>query len=250
MQLKEDYNKRFVRHLEKDIESETRGDFETALLALIRGPLENDARVLEKALVRAGTDEDALVAVLIGRSNADIRAITAEYRRIHGRELLVDIKDDVKDDMYRLYSMILAAKRPEDSAPVIEYEIDQKVTELQRATEGTIGVNATAVAQIFTSSNNAQIHAICAAYQRKYHRALRDVLEDEFRGDMEKILLTMLEHATDRARCDAVWLHEPMFETIRKDRLVIHPENDSGQDGVQGQVQDYVARGRQGQVEW
>lgn len=221
-QLKEDFNRKFVRHLEKDIESETRGDLETALLALIRGPLENDARVLEKALVRAGTDEDALLGVLVGRSNADIRAISAEYRRVHGRELLVDIKDDVKEDMYRLYSMVLAGTRAEDHIPVLEHEIDQKVTELQRATEGRIGVNAVAVAQIFTSCNNAQIHALSAAYQRKYHRALRDVIEDEFRGDMEKILLTMLELATDRARCDAGWLREPLFKTPRKDRLLIH----------------------------
>ncbi|KAG3179115.1 hypothetical protein PC129_g25463, partial [Phytophthora cactorum] len=74
-QLVRDYNSRFMRDLAKDIESETRGDVETGLLALIRGPLENDAQVLVKALVRAGTDEDALTAVLLCRSNAGLRAI-------------------------------------------------------------------------------------------------------------------------------------------------------------------------------
>ncbi|KAI1463802.1 Annexin [Daldinia caldariorum] len=221
-QLVGDYNKRFIRDLAKDIESETRGSVETALLALIRGPLEQDARVLIKALDRAGTDEDALMDVILCRSNADIRAISAEYKRIKGNELLVDIKDDVDDTLFRLYSMVLSATRAEDAAPVIAAEIDHKLTELQRATEGTIGANAIAVAQIFTNCNAAQLHALCEAYQRKYHRSLEEVIEKEFRGDMEDALLYVLENAVDRARFDARRLEKPLYRTPRKDRLLIN----------------------------
>ncbi|KAI1643085.1 Annexin [Daldinia loculata] len=221
-QLVGDYNKRFIRDLAKDIESETRGGVETALLALIRGPLEQDVRVLIKALDRAGTDEDALMDVLLCRSNADIRAINAEYRRIKGNELLVDIKADVDDTLFRLYSMVLSATRAEDAAPVISSDIDHKVTELQRATEGTIGANAISVAQIFTNSNTAQLNAISKAYERKYHRSLEEVIEKEFRGDMEDALLYMLENAIDRARFDAKRLEKPLYKTPRKDRLLIN----------------------------
>ena len=221
-QLVHDYNSRFIRDLAKDIESETRGDLETVLLALIRGPLENDARTLHKALDRAGTDEDALMDVLLCRSNADVRAIAAEYKRIKNRDLLTEIREDVNDDLFRLYSMVLAAHKAEDAAPVIATEIDHKVTELQRATEGTIGANAVATAQIFTSSNAAQIHAMSEAYQRKYHRSMEDVIEKEFRGDMEDALLRMYGHAMDRAKMDAQRLRDPLYKTVRKDRLFIN----------------------------
>lgn len=221
-QLVRDYNSRFLRELAKDIESETRGDFETCLLALVRGPLENDVYNLSKALNRAGTDEDALNDVLLCRSNADLRAISAEYRRARGKELLVDIKDDVDDTLYRFYSMVLAATRAEESTPVIPQEIDQKVTELQRATEGTIGANAVAVAHIFTSSNDAQMRAINETYQQKYHRSLESVIEKEFRGDMEDALLRILYHAMDRARADAKSLHVPLNKSMRKNGLFIN----------------------------
>ncbi|KAI5856732.1 Annexin [Durotheca rogersii] len=221
-QLVDDYNKRFIRDLKKDIESETRGDLETALLALIRGPLEHDVRVLIKALDRIGTDEGALMDVLLCRSNADIRAITAEYKRIKGKELLIDIKNDVDDALFRLYSMVLSATRAEDSAPLVAVEIDQKVTELQRATEGTFGANVVSVVQIFTSSNAAQLRAISEAYQRKYHRSLEHVIEKEFRGDMEDALLYMLDSANDQARSDARRLETPLCSTPRKDRLFIN----------------------------
>ncbi|KAI5456749.1 hypothetical protein BGZ63DRAFT_366467 [Mariannaea sp. PMI_226] len=209
-QLMQDYNKRFMRNLAEDIEKETRGDFEKCLLTLVTNPLENDARILKKALVRAGTDEAALNDVLLCRSNADIRAITAEYRKIRGKDLAVDIKDDVDDTLYRLYSMILGATRAEDAAPVFPAEIDQKVTELQRATEGTIGANAVAVAQIFVSSNDAQLREISRVYQEKYHRSLEKVIKDEFRGDLEDALLRMLLQGKNRAQADAMRLGEAL----------------------------------------
>lgn len=221
-QLVQDYDKRFMRDLAKDIQSETRGDLETALLALIRGPLENDVRNLSQALNRAGTDEDALMDVLLCRSNADIRAIVAEYKRITHHELLSDIKDDVDNTLFRLYSMVLSANRAENAAPVIPAEVDYKVTEVQRATEGTIGVNGIAVAQIFSGCNDAQIHALSDEYQRKYHRSLENVIEKEFTGDMEDTLLRILQHSTDRAKSDAERLRKPLLKTLRKDKLFIN----------------------------
>lgn len=209
-QITLDYNKRFVRDLAQDIKSETRGDFEDGLLALLRGPLENDIYTLGKAMDRAGTDEAAVADVLLGRSNADIKAIAAEYRRAKGKDLLSEIKSEFNEDLFRLYSMVLGGTKAEPAAPVIAQEIDSKVTELHRATEGIIGANAISVAQIFASSNDSQIHAMNEAYQRKYHRNLQDVIEKEFRGDVEDALLHMLQSATDRAKSDAEWLRSPL----------------------------------------
>jgi annexin A7/11 len=221
-QLVRDYNARFMRDLAKDIESETRGDLETALLALVRGPLQNDVRTLEKALDRAGTDEDALNDVLLCRSNADVRAIATEYKRVIRKELAADIKDDVDDTLFRMYSMVLAATKAEDAAPVIPTDIDHKASELHRATEGVIGANAVAASQVLTSSNAQQIHALSDAYRRKYHRSLEDVVEKEFRGDMEDALLHMLQAGEDRAKSDAARLRAPLLKTVRKDRLFIN----------------------------
>lgn len=213
-QLVQDYNKRFIRDLEKDIKSETRGDFEDGLMAILRGPLANDVRTLDKAMDRAGTNEAAVADVLLGRSNADVRAIAAEYKRVKGKELLSDIKSEFNGDLYRLYSMVLGATRAEPGAPVIAAEIDSKVSELHRATEGVIGSNAVSVAQIFASSSDAQVHAINEAYRRKYHRDLQDVIEKEFRGDVEDALLHMLLNSSDKARSDAEWLRQPMARKL------------------------------------
>ena len=221
-QLVTDYNKRFMRDLLKDIEGETHGDFETGLMAFLRGPLANDVHTLNKALDRAGTDEESLLDVLLCRTNADIRAIAAEYRLRIGRDLLHDVKEDVNEDLGRLYSMALAGTRAEPGAPIIPTEIDHKIAEIHRATEGIRGSNAIAVAQVLTSSNDAQVRAMADAYRQKYHRSLEDVIEKEFGGDMEDALLRMLETGVDRAKSDAVGIWQPLNKTVRKDRILVN----------------------------
>jgi annexin A7/11 len=222
-QLVADYNKRFIRDLVNDIKSETRGDFEDALLALIRGPLENDARTLKKAMAGAGTDEAALADVLLCRTNADIKAIAAEYKRVEGKDLLAQIKSEVNDTLFRIYSMALAGGKPEPSALVNQADVESKVTELHRSTEGVVGASAVSVAQILINSNEAQIRAINEAYRTKYHRPLQDVIEKEFRGDIEDALLHLLLMANDRAKADAEWLHSPLAGKVGvKDKQFIY----------------------------
>lgn len=221
-QLIRDYNQRFMRDLVKDIEKETRGGFEEACMALLRTPVDQDVIVLRKALNRAGTDEAALNDIVLCRSNADIKIIAAHYKKVNGQDLLAEIKDDVNDDLFRLYSMVLKGERAEDAAPVIPQEIDRHVTEIQRATEGQIGANAIAVAHVFTSCNGTQMRAIVTEYERKYHRKLYDVIEKEFRGDMEDVLIRMLDNAMDRASADAKLVRVPLNKTMRKDTLLIN----------------------------
>ncbi|KAF7552041.1 hypothetical protein G7Z17_g4563 [Cylindrodendrum hubeiense] len=221
-QLVQDYHTRFMRDLSADIKSETRGDLETGLLALIRNPLNNDALILEGALDGVGTDEEALNDVLLCRSNADIRAIVAEYKRVRGGNLIDKIASDVDSTLFRMYKMVLSATRAEDATPVTVPETDHKVTELHRATEGVMGASTISVVQIFVSSSDAQVRAISETYERKYHRSLEDVIEKEFGGDMEDALLRMLLQGANRARTDAARLRAPLVKTVRKDRLFIN----------------------------
>merc|ERR1712000_585649 len=203
-QLEADYNKRFIRNLVKDIKSETRGTFEDTLVALLQGPLETDVKTLDKAMDRAGTDETALADVLLCRSNADMRAIVKEFQNIKKKDLAKEIKSEVDDTLYRLYSMALSAQRAEPWVAFSPQDLDKKITEIHQASEG-------------------QIRAMNDAYQQKYHRSLQGVIEKEFRGDTEDALLHMLLMGTDKARADAEWLRQPLMRGVGvKDKHFIY----------------------------
>lgn len=221
-QLVHDYYTSFEDDLLKHVEKETHGDLEKGLMAILRGPLKHDVVTLHEAMDGTGTDEEAVNDVLLCRSNADINAIKALYKKKHLRDLKSRLDDEVQSDMRRLYGMVLSATKAEEAAPVIPADIDKKVVELHQATEGIIGANAISVAQVMTSSNAAQIRAISQAYKTKYHRSLEDVIEKEFRGDMEDALLQILLSAENRAKFDAERLRAPILKKIRKDERFVY----------------------------
>jgi annexin A7/11 len=164
------------RNLASDIASETNGYFEEGLLAIVRGPLQQDCHVLKQAMDGPGTKEAALNDVLLGRSNADIRAIKETYAKTYRVSLESDIKADLSMKTERHFLMVLAGNRAESSAPVIPQQVESDVQELYKATEGKTGTDELLVCSILTSRNDAQIGAIARAYEARFRRSLEAVI--------------------------------------------------------------------------
>ena len=219
--LKQTYQQRHRRSAESDVESEVSGYFELALLSILRGPLQQDVYCLNKALKGAGTNEDLLNDVLIGRSNADMRAIKEAYQKTYHRSLESDVKADLSAKTERMFMMLLAATRAEDSAPVIPQSIDADVSELHRATEGRTGAEQLSVCSILTSRSDTQVRAIAHAYEAKYRIPLEKVLIKEFGGHMEDALVQMVRSGVDRAMRDAVKLEDTMKGPGTKDEMLV-----------------------------
>merc|ERR1711939_750523 len=111
--LKNTYNQRHRRDLEKDIRSETSKYFREGLVALVQGPLMHDVHSVHEAIKGLGTKESVLNDVLLGRSNADMRAIKQAYQETYRRALETDVKGDLSMKTERLFSMVMAATRNE-----------------------------------------------------------------------------------------------------------------------------------------
>ena len=77
---------------------------------------------------------------MLSRSNADMNAIKAQYQQEYRRTLESDVKNDLSMKTERMYEMVMAARRNEESAPVIPQQIDQDVKEITEATINEKGV--------------------------------------------------------------------------------------------------------------
>jgi len=222
--IRNTYNARFApRDLIKDIKGETSGNFEYALLAILRGPLGQDAWVVDDAIRGAGTKEDQLNDVLCGRSNADLRAIKGEYERVFRKNLDKEVAEDLSGNTQRLFSMILAANRAEESAPVIPQQVEQDITELHRATDGG-RTDPVTVSAIISSRSDGQLRTLAHAFQQKYHKALDAVLKDNLHGHihLRDALLQILHGATDKAMRDAMSLEACMAGPGTRDHKLIN----------------------------
>lgn len=218
--LVDTYTSHLGRELRKDVKSEVSGELEKALLALIDGPLIQDVVALNDALAGLGTKEDLLNEVLIGRSNADIKAIKTAYQRKYSKSLESAISSDLSSDEDRLFKIILKAARVEETTIIDPTAVDKDVREIHEATEGRMGTDEVAVSSILATRSNNQIRAIAQAYPNRYHAYLEDVIKKEFSGHIRDALQMMVGRAKDPVRYDAELLHYRLSSSPENTRLI------------------------------
>lgn len=220
--LRETYNTQFKRDLLKDLHSETSGHFREGLLGLARGPLDQDVYLAHHALSGLGTKEHLLDDTLLGRSNADMKAIKFAFHKHYTRDLKAEVSQDLSLKTEKLFEYVLAADRAEENQPINYAEIEDKVDRLYNATEGqSWGHNADAVCQIFAFSSDGQLRAINQRYQQKYRHDLDHIVKHNFSGHMEHALRLMLARAVDRIKCDADQMEHAMSGIGTHDTLLV-----------------------------
>lgn len=215
------YDQRLKRNLVGDLRSETSGYFGKGLVEIARGPLESDCFNLMEAMKGMGTKEAVLDDILVGRSNADINAIKQKYQQLFKRTLESDLRGDLSAGTEQMYAMIAAARRKEDSYPVIPQEIEQAVTDLQGGMGGFGNNKTAAVCEILTSKNDAQLRAIAQSYEQRFRKPLNNVIKAEFSGHMKEALRLLVHRAMNRAEAEAVRLEESMAGLGTKDELLV-----------------------------
>lgn len=174
--IKAAYKRNIGRDLIADIKSETSSWFEKGLVALCDGPLMHDVHMLFNAVDGPGTKESVLNDVLLGRSNADLRAIKSAYQQTYRRSLEDAVRGDLSMKTERHFMIVLQAARAEDAVPVNKAEVDRDVQELYNATEAKLGTDEMKVCSILSTRNDDQIRAIAYEYQQKYARSLEQVI--------------------------------------------------------------------------
>ena len=224
MHLKTTFQQRHHRSLEADVKKETSGHFEDALLSILRGPLMHDVYTLNRALKGVGTNEHMVNDVLLCRKNADLRAIKAAYHATYNRTLEKDVAEDLSLKTERLFSMVLAANRQEESSPLIPQSTEADIAELHRAMEARgagQGADQLTVCSILSGRSSGQIRAIAQGYEGRYRAPLESVIKRQFSGHMQEALVEVVRAACDPAMRDAIRLEECMAGPGTKDDLLV-----------------------------
>ncbi|XP_066989336.1 annexin A3-like [Macrobrachium rosenbergii] len=106
----ESYRKEYGRTLAEVMEEELEGDFKKAMLALYNS-IQNTpaffAQALNTAIEGLGTDDKALIRILVSRSEIDLASIKREYKIIFNKSLEEDIKGDTSGYYEKMLLAIL-----------------------------------------------------------------------------------------------------------------------------------------------
>ncbi|EGD73935.1 hypothetical protein PTSG_12342 [Salpingoeca rosetta] len=96
--------------LSKAVKKEMSGDLEFAFLAVLecaRNPPKFFAKRLHRAIKGAGTDDDALIRIIVSRSEKDLADIAEAYIDEYEKSLVAAVKDDCSGDYEKLLVALL-----------------------------------------------------------------------------------------------------------------------------------------------
>uniref|UniRef100_A0AAQ4P986 Annexin n=1 Tax=Gasterosteus aculeatus aculeatus TaxID=481459 RepID=A0AAQ4P986_GASAC len=105
------------RDLMKDLKSELSKNLERLIIGLMLTPAEFDAKMMRKAIEGAGTDEHALIEILVTRSNEEILAMNAAYQHAYKKSLEEAINSDTSGHFCRILVSLVQGAREDGPLP-------------------------------------------------------------------------------------------------------------------------------------
>jgi Annexin len=130
IQVCQEYNKTRGKELASKIKGETKGKFRDLLQELVRSNAELDADRLNGALKSLLCDEETLIRVLAGRTNAEISQICEKYQAMFSKDLVKHLKDRLSGKEEQFIYSLLHGGRVEDGS---RFNLEADMNSLQQA---------------------------------------------------------------------------------------------------------------------
>lgn len=255
-ELKDMFKTLYGRDLINDIKSELSGDYKELVMALFVSPAEYDAWCIKEAIYGLGTDEQALVEILMTRTNDQIKEIRAAYPKVVHKNRVAkdsqfekDIRDDTSGDFKRLLISASMGKRyeiphdklekavqeiinPQDGKPTGMFEVnysklsDQEkakieAQQLYKAGEARWGTDEETFNRIFSTRDYYQLRATWDEYVKITQRDILNSVDRETSGDFRKGLRAIVMNIRSRPMFFAEKLRDSMKGLGTDERTLI-----------------------------
>jgi len=214
------YKTNFGKDLIEDVKSETSGNFENLLVALLTPIVDFYVKELHDAMSGIGTDEDVLIEILCSMTNYEIHTIKNAYERLYGKNLESELMSETSGHFKRLLVALCTANRDESGQTDLD-AARRDATELLRAGELRVGTDESTFNMILCQRNYAQIKLICNEYEKMAGHSLEKAINNEFSGDIMDGLVAILQCTTNKAEFFASRLHKSMAGIGTNDNQLI-----------------------------
>jgi len=199
----------FGKDLIENIESETRGNFEKLLVALMTPTLDFYCKEIKDAMAGIGTDEDVLIEILATLSNFEINTIKAHYQKLYGQDLESAIIGETSGNFKRLLVSLCTANR--DESGITDPEAAKTdATALLRAGELMFGTDESVFNAVLCQRNYAQLKLVFQEYQTMTGHSFEKAIKNEFSGDIKDGFVAIFRCVNDKAEFFAHQLMKSM----------------------------------------
>lgn len=135
------------------------------------------AQSLRNAMKGLGTDEEAIIKVLVAHNSAQRQEILSKYKTMFGKDLIQDLKSELGGNFE---DAVVAMMTPLPSF---------LASELRRAMKGA-GTDESTLVEILCTRSNAEIKAIKEAYHKDFSRNLEEDVVSETSGHFKRLLVS------------------------------------------------------------
>lgn len=196
--IKEQYKVMFGKDLMKELKSELKGDFEDIICGLMQTPEVHHAEHVKKAIKGAGTNEDALIEIFVSINNchSNIGILLDTYHKVHGKSMADEVRGDVKGDFGEFILGLISGQR-EDNLHVDVDKAQRDAQDLIAAGIGQKGTNEDVFIHILNSRSYPQLKHTFKIYDSMAPTDLITDIKKEFKGDLEKALLAIVNAVRD-----------------------------------------------------
>lgn len=210
----------YGKDLIEEIKSETSGNFEKVLVALLRESIEFYAIELDEAMRGVGTDEDTLIDIMCTKNNREIRLISGAYERLFKKKLEDSLASETSGNLKKIMISLSTAHR-DDSMVINTSAASLDANELKRAGIDKWGTDESSFIEILCTRNFAQLKLIANEYEKLTGHTLEKDIKSEFSGDVERALLTILSFVSNPLEYFAERLYKSMAGLGTNDKNLI-----------------------------
>uniref|UniRef100_A0A8C5S3U5 Annexin n=1 Tax=Laticauda laticaudata TaxID=8630 RepID=A0A8C5S3U5_LATLA len=125
-----------------------------------------------------GTDEDAIIEILVNRNLSQRQEIKIAYKSTIGRDLI----DDLKSELSKNFEKVIVGMM----TPITLYDME----ELRRAMKGA-GTDEGCLIEILASRTNEEMRRINDAYHRQYGTTLEKDIVSDTSSKFQRVLVSL-----------------------------------------------------------
>ncbi|XP_071340073.1 annexin A3a [Trachinotus anak] len=205
----EAYQEAKGRTLLEDLKSDTDGDFQDLLVALITPPGAYDCHEVMKAMQGVGTDSEALIEIFASRSNQQIKALRDVYLKETETQVTLKMRKELSGDFAE--ALLILAEGQRDESPTADVQkAKEDAQTLYQAGEKKLGTDESKFIDILCHRSIPQLRQIFVEYKNISGKTLQSSIKGEISGDLEDLLVAVVKCAKSIPAYFAERLHESM----------------------------------------
>ena len=192
LKIRDKYKSSYGQDLLEDFESKLSSDFKDLIIGLYKSIYEYDADQCKKAIQGIGTDDDTLIEIIATRPNWMLNKVKEIYKKKYNVELEQDVIDDTSGDFRKLLVSLLQCNRSENKIPDIE-KSNEMAKDLFKGDKekGKIKIDEDKMNKYFALSSPVELMHLAREFHREYGKSLIKVVEDQFSGNLKKLIKTI-----------------------------------------------------------